>query len=54
MPGVSTTRFSFGSGGLSGRIAVNGSRGRSNNFLIDGTENNDISVAGQAFEVKKP
>ncbi len=54
VPGVSTTRFSFGSGGLSGRIAVNGSRGRSNNFLLDGTENNDISVAGQAFQVKNP
>jgi hypothetical protein len=33
---------------------VNGARGRSNNFLIDGTENNDISVAGQAFQVKIP
>lgn len=33
---------------------VNGARGRSNNFLLDGTENNDISVAGQAFQVKIP
>ena len=29
-------------------------RGRSNNFLIDGTENNDISVAGQGFQIKNP
>ena len=33
---------------------MNGARGRSNNFLLDGTENNDISVAGQAFQVKIP
>lgn len=37
-----------------GTFSSNGSRGRSNNFLLDGTENNDISVAGQAFQVKNP
>src|SRR6185295_7395922 len=42
LPGVSTNRYGLGVGTFS----VNGSRGRSNNFLIDGTENNDISVAG--------
>jgi len=47
LPGVSSNRFGFGVGTFS----VNGSRGRSNNFLIDGTENNDISVAGQAFQI---
>src|SRR5215813_9562058 len=50
LPGVSTNRFGFGVGTFS----VNGSRGRSNNFLIDGTENNDISVAGQAFQITHP
>jgi hypothetical protein len=50
LPGVSTNRYSFGVNTFS----VNGARGRSNNFLIDGTENNDISVAGQAFEIKNP
>jgi hypothetical protein len=50
LPGVSTNRFGFGVGTFS----VNGSRGRSNNFLIDGTENNDISVAGQGFQIKNP
>jgi hypothetical protein len=50
LPGVSTNRFAFGVGTFS----VNGSRGRSNNFLIDGTENNDISVAGQGFQIKNP
>lgn len=47
LPGVSTNRFGFGVGTFS----VNGGRGRSNNFLIDGTENNDISVAGQGFQI---
>jgi len=50
LPGVSTNRYGFGVGTFS----VNGSRGRSNNFLIDGTENNDISVAGQAFQITNP
>ncbi len=45
LPGVSSNRGGFGVGTFS----VNGGRGRSNNFLIDGTENNDISVAGQGF-----
>lgn len=33
----------------SGIGSVNGSRARSNNFMIDGGNNNDISVAGPAF-----
>jgi len=50
LPGVSTNRGGFGVGTFS----VNGARGRSNNFLIDGTENNDISVAGQGFQITNP
>lgn len=50
LPGVSSNRFGFGVGTFS----VNGSRGRSNNFLLNGTENNDISVAGQAFQITNP
>jgi outer membrane receptor protein involved in Fe transport len=50
LPGVSSNRYGLGVGTFS----VNGSRGRSNNFLIDGTENNDISVAGQGFQIKNP
>jgi outer membrane receptor protein involved in Fe transport len=50
LPGVSSNRFGPGVGTFS----VNGSRGRSNNFLIDGTENNDISVAGQGFQITNP
>ncbi len=47
LPGVTTNRTGVGIGTFS----VNGARGRSNNFLIDGTENNDISVAGQGFQI---
>ena len=50
LPGVSTNRFGRGEGSYS----VNGARGRSNNFLLDGTENNDISVAGQGFQLRNP
>ncbi len=50
LPGVSSNRFGFGIGTFS----VNGARGRSNNFLLDGIENNDISVAGQGFQVTNP
>ncbi len=47
LPGVVSNRTGVGVGTFS----VNGARGRSNNFLIDGTENNDISVAGQGFQI---
>lgn len=50
VPGVTTNRNGPGVA----TFAVNGARGRSNNFLIDGTENNDISVAGQALQIKNP
>lgn len=47
IPGVTTNTTGVGNDTFS----INGARGRSNNFLIDGTENNDISVAGQGFEI---
>lgn len=50
LPGVSSNRTTIGVATFS----VNGARGRSNNFLIDGTENNDISVAGQGFQITNP
>lgn len=46
-PGVVTT--DQGGSTNSGIGAVNGSRPRSNSFLIDGVENNDISINGPAF-----
>ncbi|MBM3787237.1 MAG: TonB-dependent receptor [Acidobacteria bacterium] len=50
LPGVSTNRFGFGIGTFS----VNGSRGRSNNFMLDGSDNNDTGIAGQAFQLRNP
>jgi hypothetical protein len=35
----------------SGIGAVNGARARSNNFLIDGLQNNDISIAGPQYSI---
>jgi outer membrane receptor protein involved in Fe transport len=50
VPGVTTNRTGVGIG----TFVINGARGRSNNFLIDGVENNDISVAGQGFQINNP
>jgi outer membrane receptor protein involved in Fe transport len=47
IPGVATT--DQGGSTNSGIGSVNGARPRSNSFLIDGVENNDISVNGPAF-----
>jgi outer membrane receptor protein involved in Fe transport len=35
-------------------FAVNGQRPRGNNFMIDGVENNDISISGPAFVITNP
>jgi Carboxypeptidase regulatory-like domain/TonB-dependent Receptor Plug Domain len=48
-PGVSSSRGFQNS--VDNSFSANGARTRSNNFLIDGTENNDISVAGQGFKI---
>ncbi|MFN2500095.1 MAG: TonB-dependent receptor domain-containing protein [Pyrinomonadaceae bacterium] len=50
LPGVTTNRQGVGIS----TFVINGARGRSNNFLIDGVENNDISVAGQGFQINNP
>lgn len=49
VPGVSTS--DLGGSLNSGIGSVNGARPRSNSFLIDGVENNDISVAGPAIRL---
>ncbi|HXJ41205.1 MAG TPA: TonB-dependent receptor [Bryobacteraceae bacterium] len=51
MPGIATARFGVGG---QASFSSNGARNRSNNFMIDGMENNDISVAGQAFQITLP
>ncbi|HXZ26895.1 MAG TPA: carboxypeptidase regulatory-like domain-containing protein [Terriglobales bacterium] len=52
IPGAASTgdaSFSNNNGAVGGGISMNGQRGRSNNFQIDGQNNNDNSVAGPAF-----
>jgi outer membrane receptor protein involved in Fe transport len=45
---TNNSNFSFRSNGQ--QFTVNGRSPRSNNFLIDGQDNNDNSIAGQAFQ----
>lgn len=53
VPGVQTVSQSSGfSNGIN--IEVNGARPRSNNFLLDGQEINDVGIGGQAFQPNIP
>jgi Carboxypeptidase regulatory-like domain len=45
---TNNSNFAFRSNGL--QFSVNGTRPRANNFLLDGQDNNDNSIAGQAFQ----
>jgi hypothetical protein len=53
LPGVVTVagRDSFANGV---NFSVNGLRARANNFLIDGFDNNDNGISGQAFQPTNP
>ena len=48
LPGVQTVANGGYSNGVN--IQVNGARPRSNNFLLDGQEINDVGIGGQAFQ----
>jgi len=52
-PGVqdNTNQFGLSNGVM---FSVNGTRPRANNFLIDGQDNNDNSISGQAFQTDNP
>ena len=53
VPGVQTVSQNSGfSNGIN--IEVNGARPRSNNFLLDGQEINDVGIGGQAFQPNIP
>jgi len=57
LPGVSIMNQSLGGFiNQSGTYAfsVNGQRPRGNNFMIDGVENNDISITGPAYTITNP
>ncbi|MBV9436804.1 MAG: TonB-dependent receptor [Acidobacteria bacterium] len=40
--------FVYGNGGETTQFAINGQRPRGNNYLLDGTDNNDLSFTGTA------
>ncbi len=50
LPGVTQTSgsFNWGSRWVQNNFAINGQRNRGNNFLLDGTENNDLHFTGPA------
>jgi outer membrane receptor protein involved in Fe transport len=48
-PGVTPGFGNVNSNGVT--LSVNGNRARSNNFTIDGTDNNDLSIGGPSFFV---
>lgn len=51
LPGVSVPTGSNASFGNASQFSINGQRPRGNNYLIDGVENNDISVTGPATQI---
>jgi len=57
VPGVQIVDQNLGLGGIGGnftQIEVNGARPRSNNFMMDGQDINDIGIGGQAFNINIP
>src|SRR5580704_7590923 len=57
VPGVQIVDQNLGLGGIGGnfyQIEVNGARPRSNNFMMDGQDINDVGIGGQAFNIQIP
>ena len=57
LPGVQLVNPQLALGGVGGnyeQIEVNGARPRSNNFMIDGQDINDVGIGGQAFQPQVP
>lgn len=57
LPGVQLINPSLNLGGVGGnyeKITVNGARPRSNNFLLDGQDINDVGIGGQSFSPQVP
>ena len=50
-PGVVTSTGTTGFANGTSEFSINGQRPRGNNYLVDGVENNDISIGGPATEV---
>lgn len=57
LPGVQLANPALnlsGSGGNYEQLIVNGARPRSNNFMLDGQDINDVGIGGQAFDPQVP
>ncbi len=57
VPGVQIVDQNLGINGIGGNFAqieVNGARPRSNNFMMDGQDINDVGIGGQAFNIQIP
>ena len=57
VPGVQIVDQNLGINGIGGnfeQIEVNGARPRSNNFMMDGQDINDVGIGGQAFNIQIP
>jgi len=57
LPGVQLINPSLNLGGIGGngeQITVNGARPRSNNFMLDGQDINDVGIGGQSFQPQIP
>ncbi|MFN0122151.1 MAG: carboxypeptidase regulatory-like domain-containing protein [Blastocatellia bacterium] len=51
-PGVTQGFGNVNANGVT--LSVNGNRARSNNFTIDGVDNNDLSIGGPSFNMRNP
>jgi len=57
LPGVQLVNPALGLAGIGGnfeQLVVNGARPRSNNFMLDGQDINDVGIGGQSFDPQVP
>lgn len=57
LPGVQLVNPSLSLGGIGGnyeQLIVNGARPRSNNYMLDGQDINDVGIGGQSFNPQVP
>ena len=57
LPGVQLMNPSLNLGGVGGnyeQLSVNGARPRSNNYMLDGQDINDVGIGGQSFDPQVP
>ncbi len=57
LPGVQMMNPSLNLGGIGGnyeQLSVNGARPRSNNYMLDGQDINDVGIGGQSFNPQVP